>query len=66
MASADRLNQAKLKQANQALSRENRDVLIDRLIDQWSEESFPASDPPGRLPPSLFPPSQPGQRLSSR
>jgi hypothetical protein len=28
-------------------------LLIDALVDAWSEQSFPASDPPGSLPPSL-------------
>lgn len=26
---------------------------VDGLIDEWGQGSFPASDPPGRVPPSL-------------
>lgn len=26
---------------------------VDTLVDEWGEDSFPASDPPGTLPPSL-------------
>lgn len=49
----DRLSRSPEKESNQPRSEEVREILIDQLIDQWGEESFPASDPPGRLPPSL-------------
>ncbi len=26
---------------------------VEALVDEWGEHAFPASDPPGRLPPSL-------------
>lgn len=33
----------------------NRDRLktVDSLVDSWGSDSFPASDPPGCLPPTL-------------
>ena len=34
-------------------SADRRRLLVEWLIDQWGEQSFPASDPPSRLPPSL-------------
>ena len=40
-------------------SAEERRILVESLIDQWGEQSFPASDPPGRLPPSLAHPTKP-------
>ena len=27
--------------------------VVDALLEEWGEESFPASDPPGCLPPSV-------------
>jgi len=39
-------------------SAEERRILVESLIDQWCEQSFPASDPPGRLPPSLAHPTK--------
>lgn len=27
---------------------------LDAMVDDWGEDSFPASDPPGCLPPSLI------------
>ena len=39
-------------------SAEQRRILVESLIDQWGEQSFPASDPPGRLPPSFAHPTK--------
>ncbi len=48
-----------LQSAPKRSSAEERRVLVDFLIDEWGEESFPASDPPGGLPPSLARPTKP-------
>ncbi|MGH8911077.1 MAG: hypothetical protein ACRDVD_01080 [Acidimicrobiia bacterium] len=39
--------------SDQGRSRPNLAADIDRMIDEWGDQSFPASDPPGGLPPSL-------------
>jgi len=41
------------EQSHGDLDDPGQEPTADELVDQWGEESFPASDPPGRLPPSL-------------
>ena len=56
---APRLSVVRRPKAPETLSSaEARRILVESLIDQWGEESFPASDPPGRLPPSFAQPTK--------
>jgi hypothetical protein len=37
----------------QVAMEERRREGVDEVVDGWGEDSFPASDPPGSLPPTL-------------